>query len=321
MTEHENDFAFGESDYDWDRYTRVRPRYPQSLWNQILEYHRTHGDGSLEIAHDIGSGYGIVAENLLLPNFRHVFVSDPVSHNLDAAKHRLGTKRNEGRITFHEAGAEDASWLPHGQVDMVSAFECLHWSDTTKSMPAIASQLRPGGTFAALYYTPRPFIRSNRRADKAWVSIFDKFTERSYEPDSAALSFLAQCHDGMDGHVRLSTEYFKAGALRQTVNQPLLEESPYNDAKNPFAVGRSHSRGNCDSQVGREDQVETIVDDENWSQQVDAEWFKDLVKSLQPKMPFDRIVGEFKELDEAVKEEGGKTTIVWIVQIVLATRK
>ena len=321
MTEHRKDLGFSENDYDWERYARVRPKYPQSLWNQILEYHRTHGNNNFKAGHDIGSGFGIVAEDLLLPNFEHVFVSDPVSHNLDAAKHRLGTKGNDGRITFHQTGAEDASWLPSGQVDMISAFECLHWSDTAKSLPAIASQLKPGGTFTALYYTPQPFIRNNRRADKAWASIFKKFVERSCEPGSTTARFLAQCHDGLDGHVSLSAEYFKPGALRQTVNQLLLEESPYSDAENPFKIGPGHSRGNRRSHVGPEDRIETIVDDKNWSEQVDAEWLKDLVKSLQPKMPLDRIVEEFKELDEAVKDEGGTTTVVWILQIILATRK
>ncbi|KAI9659346.1 MAG: hypothetical protein M1821_001604 [Bathelium mastoideum] len=321
MTEHKQDYGFGEKDYDWERYARVRPKYPQSLWNQILEYHHKHGNDSFDAAHDIGSGFGIVAENLLVPHFKHVFVSDPVSHNLSAAKHRLQITGSEGRITFHEAGAEDASWLPKGQMDMVSAFECLHWSDTTKSMPAIASQLRPGGTFAALYYTPRPLIRNNHRADKAWASIFAKYAERAYEPDSTTARFLAQCYDGMNDHVRISTEYFKPGALRQTVNQTLLEESPYSDAKSPFKIGPMHLKESSSTMVGPEDKVETIIDDRNWSERVDAQWLKDLVASLQPKMPLDRVVEEFGELDEAIKEEGGQTTIVWIVQIILATRR
>ncbi|KAI9696881.1 MAG: hypothetical protein M1820_007956 [Bogoriella megaspora] len=321
MTVHEKEFGFSESDFDWERYARVRPKYPQHLWNHILDHHRKHGNGKFEVAHDIGSGFGIVAENLLLPNFGHVFVSDPVSHNLDAAKFRLNKRSNKGKVKFHEAGAEDGSWLPSGQIDMVTAFECLHWSDSTKSMPAIASQLRSGGTFAALYYSPRPLIRNNRRADKAWTSIFEKFAQCCYESNHTTVDFMAQCYDGLDGIVRLSTDKFKPGVLRQTINQPLLEESPYGGARNPFQIGPRHSRGRFTTQVGPEDHVETIVDEDNWSQQVDAEWLKDFVKSLQPKLPLDRVVEEFKELDKAIEEEGGKTRAAWIVQITLATRR
>ncbi|EME47595.1 hypothetical protein DOTSEDRAFT_69515 [Dothistroma septosporum NZE10] len=45
----------------------------------------------------------------------------------------------------------------------------MQWTD--RSVPAIAQQLKPGGTFAALDYSPLPTISSSERAQRAWMSI------------------------------------------------------------------------------------------------------------------------------------------------------
>lgn len=237
-----------------------------------------------------------------------------------AAEDFLSREFDAGHVSFNQIGAED-SWLEDGSVDLVTAFECLHWSDCGRSLPNIARQLKSGGTLAALYYTPRPFLKSNGRADKAWSAIFDKYAERIYWPDSKATKYMPSVFDGMNTHVCLDPGLWEKGAKRVTINAKLLEQSPYNDASEPFRIGKAHQREGAESCIGPDDVVESVVDKDNWSARVDAEWLVEFVRSLQPSMPLDVIGDELKEIEEAVREEGGKTTVAWIVQVLLATRK
>ena len=78
----------------------------------------------------------------------------------------------------------------------------------------------------------------------------------------------------------LSTEYSKPSALRQTVNQQLLKEDPQHDARNAFKLGPRHSKDSRGKQVRPEDQVENIVDDENWSEEADVKTAQRFGESL-----------------------------------------
>lgn len=309
---------FGGEGYDWTRYILICPKYPQSLFDTIYTYHKQH-NGVFDIAHDVGSGCGVVAHQLV-HKFKHVYVSEPVPQNIAEAHHFLSREFDAGSVSFNQIGAEDP-WLEESSVDLVTAFECLHWSDCSRSLPNIARQLKSGGTLAALYYTPRPFLRSNERADRAWRAIFDKFAELNYSADSKTTKSMPGVFDGMNTHVRLDPWLWEKGAKRTTINAKLLEQSPFHDANEPFRIGDAHRREGVESCVGLDDMLESLVDEENWSTIVDYEWLVEFVKSMQPSLPPDVIRDELREVEEAVREEGGKTTIVWIVQVLLATKK
>lgn len=313
-------YGFGEKGYDWDRYARVRPKYPDSLCRQILDYHRAHG-GSFDKAHDIGTGLGIVAQKYLISTFDHVFASDPVEHNIAAARERLGPREARGELTIHKAGAEER-WLPNASIDLVTAFECLHWSNCHESIPAIAAQLKSGGTFTALYYTPQPLILGNTRAQSAWHDVFEKFSVRQYEPDSTTTKFLGRCFHGLDGHVNLPSETWQPGARWITINAELLNiAGDFNHPETPFQIGSRHIADGHTNLIGKDDICASVVDIETWSEIVDVVWLLDLVQSLQPKMPIERVEQELQELKAALQETGGTVQIVWIVQVLLATKR
>lgn len=49
-------YPFAFKNLDWDEYHRYRPRYPDSMLKIWLHYHRDHGNGTFQCAHDIGAG-------------------------------------------------------------------------------------------------------------------------------------------------------------------------------------------------------------------------------------------------------------------------
>ena len=314
----ERKFGFSNKDYDWERYARVRPKYKDSsVWDRVLQYHTAH-DGGFDQAHDIGTGYGVVARDFLAKHFNHVYASDP--SQLDSTKQFLAPLIAEGKVTAHQAAAED-QWLPPGSVDMVTAFECLHWSNPEKTSEAVAAQLKPGGTFVALYYAPRPFIRNNRRADAAWKKIYDICAEQWTAPNTTSSKFLPHAYHGLNSHVSLPTELFDSGARRIRVNAELMSLSPHWSPEEAFRVGASHRPDGAVDYVGSGEICEDVVDEEGWSEVVDAQWLEDSLLSFQTSFPLEQAKEEFEEIREAIAQEGGKITILWMVDMVLATRR
>lgn len=53
-------YPFAFKQLDWDEYHRYRPRYPDSMIDMWLSYHREHGNGLFHRAHDIGAGKSII---------------------------------------------------------------------------------------------------------------------------------------------------------------------------------------------------------------------------------------------------------------------
>lgn len=275
----EPSYAFSKANFDWDRYARTRLVYPESLYKEILAHHEAHG-GGFDTAHDIGAGYGLATRDFLSKHFKHVWTSDPVAHNLQAAKAQLKDRVDAGRVTVVEAAAED-EWLPSESVDLVTAFECLHWSDPEKSIPAIGAQLKPGGTFAAVYYMS-PLLLDNPVADAAWSKIMHKsgLIWLDQHPKGAK-----RAQDGCNSSVPLPTTIFEPGARRIRINAGLVKPtSELRDARVPFAFGiKDFDQILSWSFVGKDDICEQREDLENWAKrdEVDAAWFRELVETFQ----------------------------------------
>jgi len=141
-------------------YLSGRPGYPDALIETILTHHLSTG-GQLTTLLDVGCGPG-TATRSFAPHFTRVFGVDPSVAMIDAARARYsttgtGTAAADDVVpatSIHFAistaedlpGAELASALPPGSVDLLTAATAAHWFDMARFWPRASSLVRPGGT-------------------------------------------------------------------------------------------------------------------------------------------------------------------------------
>ncbi|KAI1292696.1 hypothetical protein F5Y03DRAFT_375381 [Xylaria venustula] len=114
----------------WSEYMRYRPIYPDSFFRRIYEYYGGSPGACWSTAHDVGAGNGIVSSNLAT-KFDHVVVSDPNDGYNETARELLDEKSGlpESKFVFLKEPAEHSS-VEAGTVDLITACECMHWTDT-----------------------------------------------------------------------------------------------------------------------------------------------------------------------------------------------
>ncbi|KAI9898656.1 hypothetical protein N3K66_007016 [Trichothecium roseum] len=163
----------------WDEYMQYRPPYPDSMWKLWFDYHK----GPLDVISDIGTGGGVAAHDMASrTKVKRMYLSDPGKEHLDFAERFLKEHHSDVEFVLSNKVAEDR-WLEDGSVDFLACCEALHWVDVDKGMPVMADSLRPGGTFAAVYYLPFPRITNSRRAQEGQTRLLDDFGNST--PDSA----------------------------------------------------------------------------------------------------------------------------------------
>lgn len=174
----------------WDHYIKYRPSYPNSMWNTWLDYHR----GPLVTAHEVGTGCGIGAANLMSAAksrnqpIKQMILSDPADSNVRTTRELLQRTNQfpDTTFTFYQKLGEE-SFLPPGSVDMVIACECLHWMDIRRAVASIYTSLRPGGTFAGVHYAvPTIRIVDNKEATEALQRVVQM--QRTKQSTSAAFN-------------------------------------------------------------------------------------------------------------------------------------
>jgi trans-aconitate 3-methyltransferase len=141
-------------------YLRGRPGYPDALIETILTHHLSTG-GQLTTLLDVGCGPS-TATHSFAPHFTRAFGVDPSVAMIAVARARhsttgTGTADDVVPATpIHFAisaaedlpGAELASALPPGSVDLLTAATAAHWFDMARFWPRASSLVRPGGTVA-----------------------------------------------------------------------------------------------------------------------------------------------------------------------------
>jgi len=120
-----------------DNYAKYRPGYPADVI-EVLKAECGLNENSL-IA-DIGSGTGILSE-LFLKNGNSVFAVEP-----NAAMRKTGEDllKEYPKFVSIDATAE-ATTLPGGSVDFVTAAQAFHWFDQTKAKREFTRILKPEG--------------------------------------------------------------------------------------------------------------------------------------------------------------------------------
>jgi hypothetical protein len=71
---------------------------------------------------------------------------------------KASTPRSFTNISFHEASAENLSFIEDGSLDMVVAGQAAHWFDYRKVWPQLARKMRRGGTLAFWGYKDNTFV-------------------------------------------------------------------------------------------------------------------------------------------------------------------
>jgi SAM-dependent methyltransferase len=143
-----------------DDYVKYRPGYPPELL-ELLQ--RQCGLGPSSVVADIGSGTGILSRQLLASGAR-VSGVEPNAAMRAAAEAALA---GEPRFTSVDGTAE-ATGLPDGSVDLVTAAQAFHWFDATRAGAELRRVLRPPRWAAVVW---------NLRADTPFNDAYDAMLE------------------------------------------------------------------------------------------------------------------------------------------------
>ncbi|MDQ3552872.1 MAG: class I SAM-dependent methyltransferase [Chloroflexota bacterium] len=130
-------------DRDAERYDRIRPGYPDRLFDDLASVGGLPPNARIL---EIGVGTGQATLSLLERGYHVTGVE--LGTNLAAlASRRLARFGN--RVTIHVGPFE--SWpLPDEPFDAVVAFTAFHWVDATTRVPRAAAALRAGGVLATV---------------------------------------------------------------------------------------------------------------------------------------------------------------------------
>lgn len=133
-------------------YDAARPRPPAELAEVLTQW---SGAGEPDVV-DVGAGTGLSAL-LWAGRARQVTAVEPGEEMRAVAMRRLGLapgaggggQQAAGTRFVVAAGSAEATGLPGGCADIVTASQAMHWFDAARALPEIARILRPGGVFAA----------------------------------------------------------------------------------------------------------------------------------------------------------------------------
>lgn len=120
-----------------DNYLKYRPRYPPEII-QLLE--KECGLTPASTVADVGSGTGFLTE-LFLKNGNAVFGVEPNPEMRKAGAAVLSSYPNFTSIN----GKAEATTLPAGSVDFVTAGQAFHWFDVQSTKKEFARIAKPAG--------------------------------------------------------------------------------------------------------------------------------------------------------------------------------
>lgn len=144
-------------------YARVRPSYPQHVFERIAEYADAHGAGR-ERALDVATGTGQAAGGLARVYSAVVGV--------DASPAQVAAAVPPAPNVTFAVGTAEALAQPDASADCVCVAEALHWFDRPAFWREAARVLRPGGVVAVLGYAAVRFPGAPA-ADEMYNALFD----------------------------------------------------------------------------------------------------------------------------------------------------
>ncbi|KAI1120114.1 S-adenosyl-L-methionine-dependent methyltransferase [Nemania abortiva] len=287
---------------DWSKYVQYRPIYPESFFRRIYEYHDQKPGVSWSTAHDVGAGHGIVS-SALASRFDRVVVSDPDKRHNEVA-HQLLVKKSgwpESKFVFLQEGAEKSS-VETGTVDLITACECMQYTNTAEAVDDFARQLKPGGTLAMTYYT-RPLILDNERAQSIWNAIFQALWEKYSCPVFDRAFEIGNC--GYDSIAIPPTHWESIKRVYINASQGIAS------FKLTDHVG--------EDKVGSHEERVWVHGDPDWSDEQGVDWLKRYVATWIPALPESDVQDLWDELEQIIN--GGKFRIETPFVMVFATKR
>lgn len=124
-------------------YVASRPDYPDALFDRLAEHAGLRP--GITVA-DLGAGTGLLSEGLL-ERGAHVVAVEPNAAMRSAAERILG--QTEGFRAVE--GAAEATSLPAGSVDLVTAAQAFHWFDVEPARREVLRILKPEGRVALVW--------------------------------------------------------------------------------------------------------------------------------------------------------------------------
>jgi SAM-dependent methyltransferase len=118
-------------------YAKYRPGYPGEVLGLLEE---RCGFDRVWIVADVGSGTGNLAR-LFLENGNAVYGVEPNEEMRGAGERALASYERFVSL----AGTAEATTLPDGSVDLVSAGQAFHWFDRERTREEFRRILKPGG--------------------------------------------------------------------------------------------------------------------------------------------------------------------------------
>jgi SAM-dependent methyltransferase len=121
-------------------YDRYRPRYPEGLFDDIVELGELKPGAS---AIEIGAGTGI-ATGPLISRGLQVMAIEPAPAMASIANEKFGSNAR-----FVHGRFED--WPPTERTELIAAFNAWHWVEPDKGVSLAAQLLSPGGSLALVW--------------------------------------------------------------------------------------------------------------------------------------------------------------------------
>lgn len=313
----------------WSQYVDARPKIPETFFDLISEYHKTHGDPRTEIAHDVGSGPGNTITRLL-PYFKRVVGSDINQTALDTAA-RVVPRELLERLAFVHSAAEalaDSGVVGpdvggEGNTDLILGGEVIPLLDVPRAIAAFGKLLRPGGTLA-MYFYGRPAFTSGAdpaRLDTLYDRVASAISSAFRSPgDDVPISqtYLAACQSLLS---RLDDVALPPSEWEHVVRYQWNPDIPL------FFSDFDVRIANIDPVDRRSDgEVTHEIKDRTWWQQ---EWDYDRIRAfLSTVYPgfADRAGSKLAEIEqgfEEIKEAlgGSRVSVSFGVVLILATKK
>ncbi|KUJ10976.1 S-adenosyl-L-methionine-dependent methyltransferase [Mollisia scopiformis] len=300
--------GFAAPNFSWADYIKHRPIYPSSYYDRIYRYHSEHSN-TWDVAHDVGTGPGIIAQELA-NKFTHVVVSDPNDTYVDIACDRLTNEFGfpKSKFTFLQESAEKSS-VEDGTVDLLIIAQAMHWADVEKAMKSFARQVKSGGTLAISFYG-RAQLSNNPKAQAALDKVYDVWTDKLIEGGGFAARAMRATDSAFD-IVPFSTEDWEPGVKRTLINT--------GGKKEPMAMSVKN-KASYESKVGKDDVFEAEKDD-NWTEVRDLKWLKEFFVTLLYNIPEEQVKRFWDEVEEAIGGLDIPVDIFYPAVQLLATRK
>ncbi|PWN35539.1 S-adenosyl-L-methionine-dependent methyltransferase [Meira miltonrushii] len=144
--------AFSDKSFDFKGYQANRPRYPDLLYETVLQFHK----GDRETVLDLGTGPGLS----LFPfayQFKHLIGSDPSEGMIGQAEQAWQAwkedQHDKNKIQakdakFIQGSAENLEGIADESIDLITAAQAAHWFDPNKVWPEVYRVLKPNGSVA-----------------------------------------------------------------------------------------------------------------------------------------------------------------------------